>query len=160
MKNRALILFTAIGLMFSFIPGHAERKDINPSELPADVMDVLKQYCTVLSTSPDIETCAKKLAPIAGGHLLDSQGKISRDVFEFSLKKDFQNIKFYQVPPVITRIQRETDDYDGYESTLIQGTRYKIWIAKKEGVAGMPAPVPIIKPAKGSPKVVSNIGSL
>ncbi len=160
MKNRAIILLMAAGLIFSYMPGHAERKDIKPSELPADVLDVLKQYCTILSTSPDLETCAKKLAPIAGGHLLDSQEKISRDVLEFSLKKDFQNIKFYQLPPVITRIQRITDDYDGYESTLIQGTRYKIWIAKKEGVAGMPAPIPIIKPEKGSPKVVSNIGSL
>jgi hypothetical protein len=61
---------------------------------------------------------------------------------------------------VITRCLFSPGDYDGFQSTLFEGDRYKIWIKKKEGVAGMPAPIPIIKPATGSPKVVSNIGSL
>lgn len=78
----------------------------------------------------------------------------------FSLKKDYQNAKFYKVPAVITRIVKTEDDYDGYGPTLFQWTRYKIWIAKKDGVAGLPAPIPIIKPKSGAPKIVTTIGSL
>ena len=160
MKKYTAMAAVIIVIMVSSIDLNAGRSEMKPAELPADVLEVLNCYCMILSTSPDINICAEKLAAIAGGHLLDSSGKISRDVMEFSLKKDFQNIRFYKVPPVVTRIQCITDDYDGYGETLIQGTRYKIWIAKKDGIPGMPAPIPIIKPATGSPRVVSNIGSL
>ncbi len=160
MKRTAPVFLFSIVIISLLLPLNAARKEITASELPPDVLDVLNRYCSILSTSPDLETCAEGLAAISGGHLVNSQGSISRDVFEFSLKKDFQNIRFYRVPPVITRIVMETDSYDGYGPTLIQGTRFKIWIAKKQGTPGLPAPIPIIKPAKGEPKVVSNIGSL
>lgn len=158
-RNIPVFLFSMI-MICLLLPLNAARKEITASELPPDVLDVLNRYCSILSTSPDLETCAKRLAAISGGHLVNAQGTISRDVFEFSLKKDFQNIRFYRVPPVITRIVMETDSYDGYGPTMIEGTRYKIWIAKKEGAPGLPAPIPVIKPVKGEPKVVSNIGSL
>jgi len=61
---------------------------------------------------------------------------------------------------LITRCLFTPNDYDGYQSTLFEGDRYKIWIKKKEGVNGMPAPIPIIKPLTGEPKIVTTIGSL
>ena len=77
---------------------------------------------------------------------------------EFSLKKDFQNSKFYQYPAKITRVVKILNDYDGYQQNYIEGTSYKVWIAKKDGVAGMPAPVRVIKP-KDKPAKIIGIGS-
>ncbi len=147
-----LMLFT--GSIF------AQTKDIPETELPADVKQVLSEYIQILQTATDLDDAASKVKKLFGGHLLNSSGNVDSDVYNYSLKKDFTNAKFYQYPVKITRVSRSLNDYDGFQSTLFEGTRYKIWIAKKEGVAGMPAPTPIIKPAQGDPKVVSVIGSL
>jgi len=149
-----LLAFLFSGSNFS------QTKDISKSKLPDDVKEVLNEYINILQNATDLDDAALKVKSIFGGHLLNSKGEVDDDVYYFSLKKDYNNAKFYKYPVEITRISRTLNDYDGYEETLFQGTRYKIWIAKKEGVAGLPAPVPIIKPKTGSPKVVSVIGSL
>jgi hypothetical protein len=138
----------------------AGQKDIPKKDVPKDVVEVLNAYLKILSTSASLEECASKVEEISAGHMLNSSGGISDDVKPYSLKKDFQNVKFYQVPAVITRVVLVEDDTDGYGPTLIQGARYRIWIAKKKGVAGRPAPIPVIKPAAGAPKIVTVIGSL
>lgn len=148
---------------FAFFAGYyanGQTKDITVAEVPKDVITLLNKYVQILQTSTSLDDAATKVAAIAGGHLLNSSGQISGDVKPYSLKKDFENAKFYKYPVVITRVSRTLNDYDGFQNTLFEGTRYKIWIAKKDGVAGLPAPIPIIKPARGVPKVVSVIGSL
>jgi hypothetical protein len=139
---------------------HAKQTDISKEQVPRDVIEVLNNYLKILSTSPSLEACAVEVAKISGGHMLSNSGLISGDVLPYSLKKDYENVKFYKVPAVITRVVLIEDDYDGYGPTLIQGTRYKIWIAKKDGVAGLPAPIPVLKPKTGAPKIVTTIGSL
>ncbi len=139
---------------------HAKQTDIPKEQVPGDVIEVLNKYLKILSTSATLEDCAVKVAKISAGHMLSRSGSISQDVLPYSLKKDYENVKFYKVPAVITRVVMVPDDYDGYGPTLFQGTRYKIWIAKKDGVAGLPAPIPIIKPKNGAPKIVTTIGSL
>jgi hypothetical protein len=138
----------------------AAQTDIPKEQVPEDVIEVLNKYLKILSTSKSLDDWAIKVAKIAGGHMLSQSGAISRDVLPYSLKKDFDNVKFYKVPAVITRVVRVDDDTDGFGPTLIQGTRYKIRIAKKDGVAGLPAPIPVLKPKKGAPKIVTVIGSL
>lgn len=138
----------------------ARQTEITRDQVPADVVAVLNQYLEILSTNPSLDACAPEVAKIAGGHMLSKSGAISSDVMQYSLKKDHQNVKFYKVPAVITRVVVTENDYDGFGPTLLQGTRYKIWIAKKDGVAGLPAPIPVIKPANGAPKIVTTIGSL
>ncbi len=147
---------------FLLLPGlaGAKQKDIQLNQVPKDVIEVLNTYLKILNTSASLEECGTKVAPIAGGHMVNQQGAISRDVIDFSLKKDYQNAKFYKFPAVITRVVLMEYDYDGFGPTLIRGDRYKIWIAKKDGVAGMPAPIPVIKPKTGAPKIVTTIGSL
>jgi hypothetical protein len=160
MKPRVIqVAVLALSLLLA-VAASAGRREISAQEVPNDVIQVLNRYLTILSTSPTLEDCARNVAAISAGHMLSRNGGISDDVFQFSLKKDYQNAKFYKVPAVITRVQVTDDDSDGYGPTLFQGTRYKIWIAKKDGVAGMPAPIPIIKPASGAPKIVTTIGSL
>ena len=81
----------------------------------------------------------------------------------FSLKKDFDNVKFYADPVVITRVNASPSNGQGMGASAIKGMVYKIWIAKKEGGASMPAPISIMTPdghaTIKTPKVV-NIGSL
>jgi hypothetical protein len=158
MQKRIFVFIAAFimlgGSLFS------QTKDISESKLPDDVKEVLNEYIKILQNATDLDDAASKVKKIFAGHLLNSEGEVDKDVYYYSLKKDFNNAKFYQYPVDITRISRTMNSYDGFQETLFEGTRYKIWIAKKDGVAGVPAPVPIIKPSKGSPKVVSVIGSL
>ncbi|HNW28927.1 MAG TPA: hypothetical protein PKN50_10655 [Spirochaetota bacterium] len=158
-KKAAAVSLAALMLLWAGSM-NAKQTDIPKEKVPGDVIEVLNKYLKILSTSPSLEACAAEVAKISGGHMLSQSGSISRDVLPFSLKKDYENVKFYKVPAVITRVVFVEDDYDGYGPTLIQGARYKIWIAKKDGVAGLPAPIPIIKPKNGAPKIVTTIGSL
>lgn len=159
-QSRFMIAALVTAMMVWAGSSIARQQDIPVDQVPRDVIEVLNQYLKILTTSPTLELCGQQVAKIAAGHMLSQRGGISDDVIQFSLKKDYQNVKFYRVPAVITRVVKIDDDYDGYGPTLFQGTRYKIWIAKKDGVAGMPAPIPIIKPASGAPKIVTTIGSL
>jgi hypothetical protein len=141
----------------------AQRQDIAVKEVPKHVVAVLNEYLKILNSNPDLDKCAEKIVPIFAGHLLAQSGdRVSDDVIQFSLKKDHQNVKFYKIPAVITRVQLQKNGYDGYGPTLVEGDIYKIWIAKKNGVAGMPAPIPVIVPkdSPGTPKIISTIGSL
>jgi hypothetical protein len=160
--KRSLVIGASVMTLFLFLYGSssARPKDIPKDQVPQEVIDVLNAYMKILTTSPTLEDCGEKVAKIAAGHMLSQSGGISDDVIQFSLKKDYQNAKFYKFPVVITRVAVSEDDYDGFGPTLFQGTRYKIWIAKKDGVGGLPAPIPIIKPKSGAPKIVTTIGSL
>lgn len=158
--KKFIFLVFAISVFSSIYP---QRKDIPVEEVPSAVIKVLNQYLKILSESPTLEDCAKNIYPYLGGGLLSSDGqKVSSDTIQFSLKKDYNNVKFYTVPAEITRIQLNKNSYDGFEKTYIEGDIYKIWISKKEGIAGMPAPIPVIVPKNDSehPKVISTIGSL
>ncbi|HQE58578.1 MAG TPA: hypothetical protein PLA54_05210 [Spirochaetota bacterium] len=158
--KKFIILIFAISVFSSIYP---QRKDIPVEEVPSAVIKVLNQYLKILSESPTLEDCAKNIYPLLGGSLLSSDGKkVSSDTIQFSLKKDYNNVKFYSVPAEITRIQLNKNSYDGFEKTYIEGDIYKIWVKKKEGVAGMPAPIPVIVPKNDPehPKVISTIGSL
>lgn len=159
-QSRVIVTVLASALIFWAGSSNAGQQDIPKNQVPRDVIAILNQYLKILTTSPSLEVCGQRVAKIAAGHMLSQSGGISDDVIQFSLKKDYQNAKFYKVPAVITRVVKIEDDYDGYGPTLFQGTRYKIWIAKKDGVAGLPAPIPIIKPKTGAPKIVTTIGSL
>jgi hypothetical protein len=127
------------------------------------VITTLNAYLTVLSTGKSVQDAAEALISqdLVAGHLISSDGKsVPRDIVEYSLKKDYTNISFYTIPADISRVTVTENDTDGFNRTIVKGTRYKIWIRKKRGVPGIPAPIPVIKPEKGKPKVVSNIGSL
>ncbi len=158
--KKFVFLIFAISVFSSIYP---QRKDIPVEEVPFAVIKVLNQYLKILSESPTLEDCAKNIYPLLGGGLLSSNGKkVSSDTIQFSLKKDYNNVKFYSVPAEITRIQLNKNSYDGFEKTYIEGDIYKIWVKKKEGVAGMPAPIPVIVPKNDPehPRVISTIGSL
>ncbi len=132
--------------------------------LPAAVRGALDQYVQTLATSRSLEECAQRFTAIAGGGLVSEDGRSLRQgVTDFSLKKDFQNVRFYAQPAQITRVDVRPNQADGYGPSAIRGTEYKIWIAKAQGQPGMPAPISILV-AEGHPFVqgprIVGIGSL
>ncbi|MFN8256129.1 MAG: hypothetical protein U0W24_10600 [Bacteroidales bacterium] len=163
MKNYLKRTFAmATIVMFAFYM-NAQKNNIQISEIPADVKELLGKYLEILSSGKSVEEVANTLYSegiIGGGLLNTSATGPSDDIIRFSLKKDFDNVKFYDVPPVITGVTFTADTYDGYQNTLIKGDLYKIWVKKKNGVNGRPAPIPVLKPKNGKPVVVSVIGSL
>lgn len=139
------------------------RDDIAVKALPAEVLNVLTEYTRILGCE-SLEKCAESFVEIAGGTLINETGKKLRvDVPQFSLKKDFNNFKFYATPIELTRVNKRYSNGDGYGDSAIKGWVYKIWIDKKKGVNGMPAPISILVPEGHSwiktPKVIG-IGSL
>lgn len=140
--------------------------DIPVSQLPAEVKNILEEYVKILSSSKDLEECAKRFTNIAGGGLVNEDPNnvtLRDDVKPYSLKKDYNNVKFYAQPVKITRVNVSKTSGAGFGASAVSGTIYKIWIAKADGQAGLPAPISIILPEKHpvikTPKVIG-IGSL
>lgn len=132
--------------------------------LPAAVRTVLEQYLNILRTSRSVEECASRLVPIAGGGLVNEDGRSLRQtVPRFSLKKDFENVRFYASPTQITRVSPRRSNGEGFGPSAIRGMRYTIYIAKAPGQPGMPSPISIMVPDQHAfvrgPRVVG-IGSL
>lgn len=147
----------------AIVNGQSRRSDIPVKDVPDSVIKILNEYVEILHTKT-LKECADKFLSIAGGGLVTQDGKkLRRDVPQFSLKKDYNNIKFYASPVEITRVNKSNTNGDGYGESAISGVRYKIWIGKNKGVNGMPAPISIVVPVGHktikTPKVIG-IGSL
>jgi len=166
LTKRSFLTLTATSLFVSVAApalAQSRRYDIDPSELPSAVRKVLEGYVEILRSSDDLDACADRFVAIAGGALVNEDGKSLRgNVKPYSLKKDFGNIKFYADPIAITRVAKLRPTTSGFGPSAIRGDQYKIWIGKKKGEAGRPAPVTIMVPKNHksvrSPKVV-RIGS-
>lgn len=152
------------------LQAQSTRNDIPASKLPKEVKAVLNEYIEILSSSETLDACAENMLKVAGGNLVSEQVDengtavaLGRSIQPYSLKKDYQNIKFYQNPIKITRVNLGSTNGSGYGASAIAGKVYKIWIDKKSGVAGMPAPISIVVPEGHAtiktPKVIG-IGSL
>lgn len=147
------------------ITAQSRRNDIPTSQLPDEVKSVLGKYIAVLSQSESLDQCANAFVAIAGGSLVNEDGETLRNTVKpYSLKKDFQNVKFYALNPIrVTRVNVRETTGTGYGWSALKGKIYKVWIKKAPGQPGMPAPISIIVPegheSITSPKVVG-IGSL
>lgn len=165
MKQLKTLTLLAIITFFSTLSIFAQstQYDIPIEDLPKNVKEVLNNYIEILK-SPNLDLAAQKFVSIAGGSLINTNGTaLSRGKKEYSLKKDFTDLKHYAYPVKITRVSKTQSNGQGYGATAIKGTVYKIWIDKKTSDLGVPAPISIMIPqghAKiKAPKVV-NIGSL
>lgn len=162
-KSLSVVLVILFALVSFSVFAQSRAGDIPFDQVPDEVLEVLNQYVSVLN-SETLEKCAAEFFAIAGGSLVNPDGTaLDIDLPKYSLKKDYENIKFYAQPLKITRINRRWTNGDGYGKSALAGWIYKIWIAKKPGTPGMPAPISIIvaknHPTIKSPKVIG-IGSL
>jgi hypothetical protein len=156
----SLLFYSFMQLSFA----QSKANDIPVDQLPAEVKAVLEQYLKILSTSANLDECATNMMAVAGGSLVDEAGASLRSTIKpYSLKKDYDNYKFYASPTVITRVNKTQSNGSGFGASAIKGTVYKIWIGKKNGSAGLPAPISIMVPEGHAtiktPKVIA-IGSL
>ncbi|MCC5946479.1 MAG: hypothetical protein JJT94_16225 [Bernardetiaceae bacterium] len=163
MKKQFLTILVFFACLLSVV-AQGRQNDISPAQLPSEVKTVLGQYLGILQQSANLDECAERFSAIAGGSLVNEDGISLRSrVKPYALKKDFENIKFYRNPIRITRVNVSHSNGMGFGPSAIRGKVYKIWIDKKEGVGGMPAPISIMVPEGHAqittPKVV-NIGSL
>ncbi|HNN00116.1 MAG TPA: hypothetical protein PKG67_06655 [Turneriella sp.] len=150
----ALLLVSLAPALFAW----NKADDIPVENLPAEVKSVLEKYVQILKESPSVDEAAAAFAQIAGGSLVNDNGSVSNNTRQFGLKKDFNNLKHYAWPIRITRVNKTVSRGEGYGARKIAGDRYTIWIAKDDPAKGLPAPVTIIAPTGGEPKVV-NVGS-
>ena len=161
--RKTLVLMVCFMVVSVLLLAQSRRNDISIKDTPKEVIEVLKEYVQILK-SENLDKCAEKMISVAGGGLVNETAeKLRIDVPQFSLKKDFNNIKFYADPIKITRVNKRKSNGDGYGASAIRGFIYKIWIDKKKGGRGMPAPISIMVPEGHStiktPKVIG-IGSL
>ena len=166
MKIKFLFIFLLISKIYLQV-SIAQSNNIPINNIPKEVKDVLEQYLQMLRNSKDLDELANNFTSIAGGSLVNEDIEpisLRNTVKPYSLKKDFENIKFYADPYIITRVSNNNKHtQSGFGATALQGKTYKIWIAKMKGEAGLPAPITIIFPEKHpfikSPKIIQ-IGSL
>ena len=157
MKKYACLLFVAATFsqpVFSW----SKADDIPVENLPANAKALVENYVRILRESKSVEEAATAITPVAGGSLVNENGSLSNNTKQFGLKKDFNNIKHYANPIKITRVNKTVSKGDGYGAAKIAGDRYTVWIAKDDPAKGLPAPVTLIVPASGEPKIV-NVGS-
>ena len=162
MKRFSFINYISIFLLFlsTSALAQSDQKDISLDELPENVKTLVTDYMQALQAT-NLDECAEKVSLLAGGGLVNDDGKTLRSsVKPFKLKKDFNNAKHYSYPISITKANVSENRTSGYGNSALKGKLYKVWVSKKNDTEH-PAPISILVPdTEGkSPKVVG-IGSL
>lgn len=114
-----------------------------------------------LVSSRDEASAARAAIPYLHKSLLDSTGAdLSADTRTFSFKKAFAAASGYASPVKITRVRPGKVTAIGFGPTGEKGRTVDYFVAKRDGVAGMPAPITVFFPDSGAPPKVSYLGSL
>lgn len=161
MNRFASLFFLVFGLVLTnFLPFSAATAPNSPAD-PA-VVGRIDQFLKICTANPDMLQAG--LQVVAAGLVHNSKldpnnpSQLNRDSLNFSFKKAFANAKFYD--PRIVRVAEMGVTAIGHGETASRGKLYKYFVAKKNGVGGMPAPIHIFFPADGQPPVLYDWGSL
>lgn len=92
-------------------------------------------------------------------HYDNTGANLKADRLRFSFKKGSGNLKFYDCPVKITRVRKTGTTAIGFKETGEKGAVYDYFLAKKAGVAGMPAQIRIFVSEAGVISV-DDVGSL
>lgn len=151
-----IILILSLCILNSLIPVEAIEK-IKPDPKGTELVNNLLKALSI----EDPEERLQAVIPLVHKSLLTSDGKdLSRDTKDFSYKKAYNNVKFYQIPVSIKEVHKGRVMEIGFRETGERGRTDKYFVNKRPGVAGYPAPIHVFWPQDGgSPKVV-NMGSL
>ena len=154
---------TAFGVLFTLVfcfSQNANAQNMDVSKFDARGAVCLQNFVNSL-LEPDFDAAATKaMEQIHRSDFTKDGAGLKSDRMQFSFKKAWQNVKFYQNPIKITRVQKTNLSGIGFQQTAQQGTSYKVWIGKKKGVSGMPAPIYVFFPNDGSEPKVHDYGSL
>lgn len=160
MKKLFVSLFVCAGVFLLTLSTKAQ--DIPLEQFDKAGIEVLNKFMkAIMDNQADEMAAAKAALPYIHKSEYDASGSnLLKDRLDFSFKKAWQNAKFYKNPIVVTRIQKQSLTAIGFKATAEAGTAYKVWIAKNDGVSGLPAPLNIFFPADGSAPKLYYYGSL
>lgn len=159
MKRLSMLLMTVVAILAQ-LPSYGQ--DIPIGKFDKRGIEVINHFMNALmDNSADEMAAAGAAMPFIHPSEYDNSGThLKRDRLDYSFKKAWQNAKFYKIPVSVTRIQRQNLTAIGFGNTAQAGTSYKVWIAKKDGVNGMPAPLNLFFPSDGSGPTLHYYGSL
>jgi hypothetical protein len=122
------------------------------------------KLCSDFLAALAIEDEAKRIEaaiPLLHKTLLTDDGKDLRpDVKRFAFSKASKNAKFYKQPAEVTAVHKGMDQTVGAGKQAEKGRSDKYFVAKKDGAAGLPAPLHVFWPADGGAPKLINVGSL
>lgn len=156
--TNSIFIFTLCNLLS--LSQSAVAQDIDISQFDQRGVVCLQNFVNSLLDA-DFNTAAKKaMQQIHKSDYAKDGTSLKQDRLNFSFKKAWQNAKFYENPIKITRVQKTNLTGIGFKETAQAGTSYKVWIGKKQGVSGLPAPIYVFFPADGGEPKLHDYGSL
>ena len=102
----------------------------------------------------------KAVAKLLHKSMLTSEGALTPSVMRYSYKKACDNAHFYQMPVKVTQVHKGRVVTVGFRETAERGRIDKYFVAKRSGIAGLPAPLHVFWPEDGGKPKLINIGSL
>lgn len=127
---------------------------------PAEAEPLLNAALSALNIE-NFDESVQAILPYVHKSLKNRTGTdLTTDIRQFSFKKAHANARFYAHPVHVTRVRENAVTGIGFGDTAEMGRTVDYFIAKKEGVDGLPAPVTVFFPSSGGPPRVSYLGSL
>ncbi len=154
--SRALVLaLSVVAVTWSV---RAEAQDAPPDERG---LEKIKRFLEISLNNPDLNEAGKLLIAEKVVHISKADKndprKLNPDSLRFAYKKAHGNAKMYDA--VVVRTVLTGTSAVGFGPTAQKGKLYKYFIAKKDGVGGMPAPIQVFYPDGGLDPVVYDFGS-
>ena len=122
-------------------------------------VQVINRFMRALSLTDTIKREAKVVKALHKS-MLTRDGQVTASIKTYSFKKACDNVHLYRVPVKITEVHKGRVVTIGFKETAERGRIDKYFIAKRRGVAGVPAPLHIFWPEMGGKPKLINIGSL
>lgn len=156
-KNRLiLVVILSLYLLNAFVTVGAIEK-ISPDPRGTELVNKLLNALSIEDPAERL----KAVIPLVHKSLLTSDGSdLSRDIKDFSYKKAYNNVKFYQIPASIREVHKGRVMTIGFRETAEKGRTDKYFINKKPGTTGLPAPIHVFFPEDGGAPSIVNMGSL
>ena len=150
------VLILCFYLLNAFIHVAAIEK-IKPDSKGTELVNNLVKALSI----EDPDERLQAVIPLVHKSLLTSNGQdLDRNVKDFSYKKAYNNVKFYQYPVSIYEVHKGNVLTIGFRETAERGRIDKYFINKKPGVNGRPAPIHVFWPEDGGAPSIVNMGSL
>lgn len=142
-----------------------QHKAISRITSPPDAQAVLLiNRCFEILQNPNEAERLQQVQDVVHASLLftdrNGQTDLIRNVKEFSYLKAIQNVQAYDYPVKITEVQRGLEVTVGTGTAAERGRTDKYFIAKRSGVAGLPAPIIVFFPENKGKPTITNFGSL
>lgn len=138
----------------------SQAQDLPVKSIDERIVPLLNNFMNALLIADSDASAQECLKYVHVSLMNASKSDLTQDLRMYSFKKAHDNAKFYSVPVVITRVRKSKVTGIGFGETAQLGTTLSIFISKKPGVNGMPAPIEVFLPADGSEPKISYMGSL